>query len=54
MKEKNMRMDKSKENTLRYIHMYIYTHTHGHTNIYIQIHIFRYTHYVLFKSDCVF
>ena len=32
----------------------IYTHTHGHTNIYIPIHIFRYTHYVLFKSDSFF
>ena len=47
-------MDKSKENTLMYIHMYIYTHPRTDKHMQIQIHIFTYTHYVLFKLDSVF
>ena len=48
--EKNMRMDKSKENTLIYFHMYIYTY---HKHMLTQVHIFTHTHYVLFKSDSI-
>ena len=38
---KNTRMDKSKENTLTYIHKYIYTHpqTYKHINTDTHIHI---------------
>ena len=52
-----MRMNKSKENTLTYIHRYICTHSWSHKNIYIYRYthaVFTCTHYLLFKSDGAF
>ena len=53
-KQKYMRRDKSKENTLIYIHMYICTHPRTYKHIYTQIHICTYTHYLLFKQIALF
>ena len=41
-KQKNMRIDRSKENTLIYIHIYMHsicTNIHGHSNIDKQTHV---------------
>ena len=36
-----MRMDKSKENTLIYVHKYVFTHSPTHINTDTQIHIYK-------------
>ena len=50
-KNNNMRLDKSKENTPLYIHMYIKRHPqtnkHKHTNTHMHIYTL---HYFLFKQ----
>ena len=52
-REKNMKMGKSKENTLIFIVMYMHLHQWTHKHIYIQIHRCTYT-YLLSKSDGAF
>ena len=52
-REKNMKMGKSKENTLISIVMYMHLHQWTQKHIYMQIHRCTYT-YLLSKSDSVF
>ena len=40
-REKNRKMDKSKENTLIYMHMYICTHPRTYKHVKIHIHTLR-------------
>ena len=50
--KKNMRVDKSKENTLKYFHMYIYTY-HGHTNICKHRYTYSHIHITCYSSQIV-
>ena len=49
-KQKYMRRDKSKENTLIYISICIYAHTHGHTNIYTRRYTYAHIHIIYYLS----
>ena len=52
-KKKNMRMDKSKENTIIYMHMHIYTHMDMQTYINTDTHIHS-KHIMCYSSQIVF
>ena len=51
-----MKIDKSKKNTLIYMHMYKYTHSHSYTNIYKYRYTYSRKHmcYSIMLSDSMF